>query len=1384
MSNFLYIIDTADILEYILMAHSEQSPEVCTSLTRNSGLSALSRTSESQPEVSAGNSTQHGLQKTRVERKAAEDPALSKDHRTVDTALAVEKGGLLEDDVLPPGDKPSIVSTESLSDCKAPVGGSSAISSSVAALEAARAASMASSRILDYTPLSSLPSSGSLMRHLFELRRRQQEQRRKLDASIQSASPTLAVGGLQHVPNETAAVPRPPIQRFGGVAGSVFTTSTPQSATLGSISSSKFSSDKCSIPTSLPIETLSRRPLSHLPLDRVPFDLNTKSPIDNISLVEAKTHEVLFDENSPPEKFQEKRKIDSNTLSSPYNPDLYRSPPKKEKLLKAERTRSVTGSAAPPKTVHTFNHSSLNTSIRINDTSVGNDDRPLSSSNKSFEDLILEKIKAGVYRSSPTDTPAPKNSFLRKGTGKARFEQINDFSVMKENIASSSPQEIFREQDSGVQPTVKFPYLKKGEGTRRFNCKSVKLKKATSHPPAQGTKEKVACVNKLTLEEPLIDNFSTPIRASGLHIKMNAIPTKNDWGGGQFSPISLYPRKEREELAAFERLEELADNTSLSSHASTVNSLLLKGLSASTSSTPTDSPHVVRNRVLDGLSPSRSRHWVNPLQSVGYQATTWTRMSQPDRVVDSQTLESLAHQVAGVPFKERVPIPSTRVTSSGDLKKTRTVQFCERGAQILEYCVSECDTTSEAPTASDASEYLNVSDLEALNQLSREGKLPGSCISAQFVANRINPDFVPSDVDNRDHISPLSRAVTSTDVNVRDDDSVDTVVGTPPYDRFMQPTSASGNIEFGRREVCARDQKRLGAQNHQGVHEKQAPRRDQPPARHTVLQFSPPRMPPNAASHAIWEAFGSKQQLESGKPSKANVNAKQQSPPKAVKVYGADQRYRAEHALEFTTEGQSKQAELEAHKVLLVSKVHELEREITSFQTENAQLAKLKDTLQREKEQLSKERKMFEVAVKEDRSRMEDHFEREKRKLWAEKCAMESSKETVQQKNNTLEIINLKEEILVLKRELDRKDSMHNFTQSKLKERIKELDQQKKDLEKKTEKVISLEKENMSLKHQIDRLKLANKLKPTKTIQSFPKDYEQPNKKLFNKSVRFACAHQSNNVPILEIKSKNRNSSFFANNFGGSLPDIASKSSNKPEPSIDSPYDSYLSRIPFSAVSSMANAANAEQDTATSAGNDSSLNCSESVIEDGSRVTTFANGNKKQVFPSGRVVLEYCNGDWEETLPGRATVYYYSETGTRQTTHHDSGLEEVEFSDGVTEKRLPDGSVDVSFPDGSRTLRRSDGTEEVQLTDGTLVVVAAGGAEKVLHLPNGQREVHGRGFKRREYPDCTVKVLYDDGSTKTTYPGGRVRVKDKDGNLVSDSKHGMDLTASSGHQSC
>uniref|UniRef100_A0A182Q4X0 Centromere protein J C-terminal domain-containing protein n=1 Tax=Anopheles farauti TaxID=69004 RepID=A0A182Q4X0_9DIPT len=179
----------------------------------------------------------------------------------------------------------------------------------------------------------------------------------------------------------------------------------------------------------------------------------------------------------------------------------------------------------------------------------------------------------------------------------------------------------------------------------------------------------------------------------------------------------------------------------------------------------------------------------------------------------------------------------------------------------------------------------------------------------------------------------------------------------------------------------------------------------------------------------------------------------------------------------------------------------------------------------------------------------------------------------------------------------------------------------------------------------------------------------------------------------------------------------------------------------------------------------------EIVNADGSRDIWYPNGNLKKISPDGLTIrMLYFNKDIKETNMSEGTTkYYYFETNTWHTTYLD-GLEILEFPDGQTEHRFKDGSTEVHFPNGSiRTTNpnSADIAEEWKYPDGTTVIIRKND-DKEINLPNGQVEIHTKAHKRRIYPDGTVKFVYPDGSQESRYSNGRVRLKDKDGRLLSD----------------
>jgi centromere protein J len=93
--------------------------------------------------------------------------------------------------------------------------------------------------------------------------------------------------------------------------------------------------------------------------------------------------------------------------------------------------------------------------------------------------------------------------------------------------------------------------------------------------------------------------------------------------------------------------------------------------------------------------------------------------------------------------------------------------------------------------------------------------------------------------------------------------------------------------------------------------------------------------------------------------------------------------------------------------------------------------------------------------------------------------------------------------------------------------------------------------------------------------------------------------------------------------------------------------------------------------------------------------------------------------------------------------------------------------MSISFPDGSTKTISTSGEEMIKFCDGTVLKIQPNGA-KLVSLPHGQIEEHTSQYRKRMYPDGTVKVLHMDGRVETRYKGGRVKVKDANGVVIED----------------
>ncbi|XP_053617498.1 centromere protein J [Plodia interpunctella] len=271
--------------------------------------------------------------------------------------------------------------------------------------------------------------------------------------------------------------------------------------------------------------------------------------------------------------------------------------------------------------------------------------------------------------------------------------------------------------------------------------------------------------------------------------------------------------------------------------------------------------------------------------------------------------------------------------------------------------------------------------------------------------------------------------------------------------------------------------------------------------------------------------------------------------------------------------------------------------------------------------------------------------------------------------------------------------------------------------------------------------------------------------------------------PVSILSHKVNNRMLSNKDLRGSRECIANNSSGPPSRSKSPHSSGQFSSNSFKPVTVVnkaqyrdrLSAVSPEPSTSKTSLSKTNLNPTETLKPDGSKELRFPNGNVKYISADGLYSkFIYYNGDIKENFYNEGRIkYFYAETKTFHTTHAD-GLEVLEFPDGQVEKRYKDGSSEIRLPNGSVRYfdpKNKHVREEWRFPDGAALTVAADGEQRIV-FPNGQLEVHAKDHKRREFPDGTVKLVYNDGTSETRYASGRVRIKNKHGHLIMDSAPG------------
>ncbi|XP_004446761.3 centromere protein J [Dasypus novemcinctus] len=441
-----------------------------------------------------------------------------------------------------------------------------------------------------------------------------------------------------------------------------------------------------------------------------------------------------------------------------------------------------------------------------------------------------------------------------------------------------------------------------------------------------------------------------------------------------------------------------------------------------------------------------------------------------------------------------------------------------------------------------------------------------------------------------------------------------------------------------------------------------------------------------------------------------------------------------------------------ARSQVLREKVIELETEIEKFKAENASLAKLRIERESALEKLRNEIADFEQQKAKELTRIEEFKKEEMRKLQKERKVFEkytTAARAFPDKKEREEIQALKQQIADLQEDLKRKEAKWLSTHGRLRSQIEMLVRENTDLR---EEIKVMERFRLDAWKKAEAIE--SNIKADQCITTVKKD-ESP-----NPSVRFQKSQISSGT---QVEKCNKNYLHTQGNPSRRYRPV-------PPPDLGNldKGQAITPREPFEAMNFPDPEYKEEKEEIQGeiSHPDGKV---ERVFKNGSHVILFPNGTRKEVSADGKTItVTFFNGDVKQIMPDERVIYYYAAAQTTHTTYPE-GLEVLHFSSGQIEKHFPDGRKEITFPDQTIKNLFADGQEESIFPDGTVVRVQCGG-NKIIEFNNGQRELHTAQFKRREYPDGTVKTVYTNGHQETKYTSGRIRVKDKDGNVLMDTK--------------
>ncbi|XP_069496547.1 centromere protein J [Ambystoma mexicanum] len=450
---------------------------------------------------------------------------------------------------------------------------------------------------------------------------------------------------------------------------------------------------------------------------------------------------------------------------------------------------------------------------------------------------------------------------------------------------------------------------------------------------------------------------------------------------------------------------------------------------------------------------------------------------------------------------------------------------------------------------------------------------------------------------------------------------------------------------------------------------------------------------------------------------------------------------------------------------ILKEKLAELETEIEKFKFENASLAKLRADQEKSMENFRKECAEHELRKAKELAQIEEFKKEEIKKLQKERKVFETyatAARAIPDKKERDEIQALKQQLADLHEDLKRRELRWSTTHGRLRNQMESVMKENAELR---EEVKVMEKFRLEV---WKKAEAAENKKADSNVTLKKTELITPTS-VFKSQIPSPVLHSEKNIKMtsrMPSTTKGHPAGKPTSTSSDDARNIDVRKSHLMESSVKAMPSISCIGVGQSAPLISGSKGTDEETQGEVTYSDGKV---EKILKNGCHVILFPNGTRKEASADGKsLTVTFFNGDVKRVMPDQTVIYYFADAQTTHTTYPD-GLEVLHFANGQIEKHYPDGKKEITFPDQTVKNLYLDGREESIFPDGTIIRINLDGS-KIIEFDNGQREIHTSQFKRREYPDGTVKTVYSNGNQETKFTSGRVRVKDRDGNVIIDTK--------------